>query len=110
MAELTIEITEITNIHTTTQKIMELDPEAEDFKFRLQALIKRLIHVEKACVYQRALIYKDTHLFDDWLEIQCGTHTRMCQLPDEEIITWDVGPHKYKQNKKGKNNEESTNN
>lgn len=107
------------NIHDLIKDLTEeldLSPEQQ---FRVTAKIKRLIHHEKASVYMRYAHYAEgcpikVHTdpvtnevvsidredpADPWLyEIlnqSALNHEHWLSLPDEEIVTWDIGTHKY---------------
>lgn len=97
-------------------KYLDLTPEQQ---FRVSAKIKRHIHSEKASVFHRYFLYSQGEGIydrtdpenpvlvgrkvakDPWLnEIlkqKYEQHTKLAQLPDEEVITWSVGTHEYKQ-------------
>ena len=98
MAEIVFRREDFYTIHNVSKAIVGLDKTAEDYEFRVQALIKRLIHHEKASVYGRVVVYgKDDpdHTINIFAKTQLETHTKMAMLPDEEIISWDIGPHKF---------------
>jgi hypothetical protein len=91
---------------------LNLTPEQQ---FRVTAKIKRLIHIEKRDTYSRYAEYadgrrifeegnvvgrdkpKDTFLHRILSEAR-DNHDYWKSLPDEQIVTWDVGSHKFKQN------------
>lgn len=99
---------------------LNLTPEQQ---FRVTAKIKRLIHSEKFSVYMRYAEYangrrvfvnntdpnnpevshrlpaKDSFLLDA-LEEKRDTHLKWVQMTDEEIVTWDIGTHKYNKGSK----------
>lgn len=97
-------------------RYLNLNPEQQ---FRVTAKIKRLIHREKQDVYFRCALYGDgIPVFDrsdpndiklvghedpadpflvDHLTKKAESHKHLATLPDEEIVTWDVGTHKFKQ-------------
>jgi len=106
MSEITIHIDKdwrkVGTVQGVAKEIIKMDSNAEDYEFRLQAMLKRLIHHQKHSVYSRLRHHvKDAPegIMYDIIDIQVETHANMSELPDEEIITWDVGPHKYKQGK-----------
>lgn len=99
---------------------LKLTPEQQ---FRLTAKIKRLIHHEKANVFHRYFLYsrgrpifdkpydpknpgQETKIVgyepaaDEWLngllEGKYKQHAELATLPDEEIVTWNVGSHRWK--------------
>ena len=78
--------------------MLSLTPEQQ---FRVSAMIKREIHDEKASVYGRLAMYaKDAGAparFVELTEIKAEGHEAMSKLPDEEVITWSIGTHKYVQ-------------
>ena len=90
-------------------------------QFRVTAKVKRMVHHEKAFLMMRLAHYaegtpifdhtdpdnaivvgreepKDAWLYDLLLEKE-ASHQHWACLPDEELVTWDVGSHKYKGNK-----------
>lgn len=91
---------------------LKLTPEQQ---FRVTAKIKRLIHHEKHSVYQRYAEYsKGTPQFDlegnlkghnkpddpfihKILSEARENHASWSEKTDEEIVTWDVGTHKFRQ-------------
>lgn len=91
---------------------LDLTPEQQ---FRVTARIKRLIHYEKHSVYQRYAEYskgfpaydlegnrkEDHEPRDPWihriLSEARDNHSYWSEKPDEEIVTWDVGTHKFRQ-------------
>lgn len=97
---------------------LNLTPEQQ---FRITAQIKRLIHCEKASVFHRYYLYsRGIPLFegagesaklvgyeepkDPWihglLKEKYKQHQEMAEnLTDEELVTWDVGNHKFVQEK-----------
>lgn len=96
--------------------MLKLTPEQQ---FRVSAEIKRHIHSEKASVFSRYHQYSlGAPIFDrtdpenpkvtghevstnqwltDILKHKAEQHRRWAKLPDEEVITWSVGTHKYVQ-------------
>lgn len=81
---------------------LNLNPEQQ---FRVTAKIKRLIHREKSDVYSRYAHYakgmfdhetKDPFLLEILTE-GAARHEDWATKKDEEIVTWDIGPHKFKQ-------------
>lgn len=95
---------------------LNLTPEQQ---FRVSAKIKRHIHQEKASVFHRYFLYSQgAPIFDrtdpenpilighedpkdKWLNTMLfekyKQHEELSQLPDEEVITWNIGTHKYSQ-------------
>lgn len=95
---------------------LNLTPEQQ---FRVSAKIKRYVHQEKASVFSRYAMYGQGHgIYDNsdpenpkligreepknpWLqnimEQKAKQHRELSHLPDEEVITWDVGSFKYVQ-------------
>jgi hypothetical protein len=97
--EITFKRPNYYNIHDASRDILALDRESEDYQFRMQAIIKRLIHFSKASVYNRLKIYHEEFLDDEFnaiLKEKVELHSKMSKLPDEEIITWDMKGHTYK--------------
>ena len=73
-------------------------------------MVKRHDHYEKSALYQR---WKDMtglgdrpsfafpiNMLKEFLDLKLETHNKMSKLPDEEIVTWSVGSHIYKQGDK----------
>lgn len=86
------------NIHDASRLIMKLDRINPDYEFRLQAIIKRLIHHEKYSVYMRLSHYSShgtQNLKEVALDPKIKTHATLAQASDEEIITWNIATHKY---------------
>lgn len=108
------------NLITELTEILNLTPEQQ---FRVTAKIKRLIHHEKASLYHRHFLYSrgmpimerpydpldpdrdrgrivgyepplDEYL-SEILESKAKHHAELAKLSDEEIVTWDIGTHKY---------------
>lgn len=98
-------------------KFLDLTPEEQ---FRVSAMIKRHIHDEKASVFSRYAMYgQGAPIFDrtdpknpvhtgkheepknkwlhDIMKAKAEQHREWSKLPDEEVITWSVGTHKYVQ-------------
>lgn len=95
---------------------LELTPEQQ---FRVTAKIKRLIHKEKQNVYYRYSLYaQGPGMYDrtdpenpihigyeapqdpflhNILSISAVNHAEWAKKTDEEIVTWDIGTHKFKQ-------------
>lgn len=95
---------------------LNLTPEQQ---FRVSAKIKRYVHDEKASVFSRYSMYgQGDPIFDrtdpanpkiigreqpknkwlyDIMVAKALQHRSMSKLPDEQVITWDVGSFKYKQ-------------
>jgi len=98
---ITIEGKDVYTIHDASKIIMELDPKQEDYEFRVQAVIKRLIHEAKANTYSKVKFWieefsKEFNLEN--LEIKIEQHRDMRKnFSDEELITWNVGNHRYNQ-------------
>jgi len=88
-------------IHDLVDNLTEelnLTPEQQ---FRVTAKIKRFVHYEKLDVYSRLKLYLDD-LSDYWknfLDLKIKTHSDLAHAPDEEVVTWSVGTHKYSQKK-----------
>lgn len=84
-------------------KELNLTPEQQ---FRLTAKIKRLIHHEKADVYQRIALYSEGpggEVLDQFIhetaQGKADSHLLWAEKSDEEIVTWDVGSHQFNQEK-----------
>lgn len=97
-------------------KLLNLTPEQQ---FRVSAMIKREIHSEKASVFHRYAMYgQGAPIFDrtdpnnpkvighepaqnEWLHkimvAKAEQHDEWSKMPDEEVITWSIGTHKYVQ-------------
>lgn len=97
---------------------LNLTPEQQ---FRVSAKIKRHVHSQKCSVFHRYFMYSQgAAIFDrtdpdnikvighepvphPWLsnilEMKYKQHKELAKLPDEEVITWDIGSFKY--NKRG---------
>lgn len=95
---------------------LNLTPEQQ---FRVSAKIKRYVHDEKASVFRRYAMYgRGAPIVDradpenpkiigheepknkwlhDIMKAKAEQHRELAQLPDEEVITWSVGTHKYVQ-------------
>jgi hypothetical protein len=108
----------MTTLHELVDELereLKLTPEQ---KFRVTAKIKRLIHYEKASSYHRYFLYSQgAPIFegegdnrklvgrepaaDEWLSGILSdayeNHQHWANKSDEEIVTWDVGSHKFKQ-------------
>ena len=81
-------------VQGVAREIAKMDPSANDYMFRLQAKLKRLVHHEKHSVYSRLEHYGNGATVDWLLSIaitpKVETHKRMSGMADEDIITWDV--------------------
>lgn len=110
-------------LHQIVDKITSEHNLTPDEEFRVTASIKRLIHSEKYDVYTRCALYAEIPGRPGWwarvklafkvlflwrripkdpfimnhLREKRDTHRRMLDLPDEEIVTWSVGSHTFKQ-------------
>jgi len=125
MFEVTFKKDQFFNIHDLIADLtqyLELTPEQQ---FRVTAKIKRYVHTEKASVFHRYFLYSQGHpIFDKpydpqnpnaerkiighqeakdpWinsiLKGKYEQHRDMANdLTDEQLVTWDVGTHKYRQ-------------
>ena len=82
------------------EESLKLTPEQ---KFRVAAQIKRYVHFEKYSLLSRL----DRHFIDPngelaskkfikiVLEEKISTHEQFMNLPDEEVLTFDMGNFKY---------------
>lgn len=100
-AEITLSKDElgIYTIHDLVKNLTEelhLTPEQQ---FRVTAKIKRYVHSEKAGVYSRLKWYFDelSPHNKEFLDTKVKTHRDLEKAPDEEVVTWSVGTHKYSQ-------------
>jgi len=106
----------MTTLHDLVEDLTEelnLTPEQQ---FRISAKIKRYVHEEKASVYYRyylhslpfgckgeELTYIDVSKFSAEQHKRVSmalyesyeNHQKWASLPDEEVVTWDVGSFKY---------------
>lgn len=100
-------------INTLTEEL-KLTPKQQ---FRVTAKIKRLIHAEKADVFYRYSMYSqglpifedgkltghgapDDPFLHEILTNKAEQHREMAEeYTDEELVTWDVGTHKFRQEK-----------
>lgn len=102
------------NLIKDLTEYLNLTPEQQ---FRVSAKIKRYIHEEKASVFHRYYLYSQgPPIFDrtdpenpklidyepgedpwlqDIMKEKYKQHEEWSKLSDEEVITWDVGTHKY---------------
>ena len=87
-------------------KEIKLSPEQ---KFRLTAHIKRYMHEEKAKIYERWGHYLKTNgpcgrPSDPWLlkvfKQNQEQNEEMLSCTDEQIVTWDVGNHRFNRSTK----------
>lgn len=109
----------IMNLHSLINDLTEELNLTAKQQFKLTAKIKRLIHHEKADVYHRYAMYaqgapifdtvtdpenpiligyelpKDQYIHKILFE-SYKNHEHWAKLSDEEIVTWDVGSHKFK--------------
>ena len=97
---------------------LNLTPEQQ---FRVTAKIKRLVHFEKASVFHRYFTYSqgaplfegegenrkctghapaEDEFLHGILEEKYKQHDAMArEYTDEELVTWDIGTHKFRQEK-----------
>jgi hypothetical protein len=95
------------NIHDLIADLTTLLDLTDEQKFLVTAKIKRYVHGEKAEVYLRTLEWAtDFHtvkgknpFLEKTLEIKVKTHVELYEKPDDEIVTWDVGTHKFNSKK-----------
>lgn len=86
----------IHDLITQLTQYLNLTPEQQ---FRVTAKIKRYVHAEKWSVYSRYSRYaKDFNSLDiaDLLSQSAENHKELMNRSDEEVVTWDIGTHKYK--------------
>lgn len=68
--------------------------------FRVTAIVKRYTHYEKHDMYSMFKLHMEhfgDHYLTEVLPLKIATHKQMKSDPDEVIVTWDVGTHKFKQ-------------
>lgn len=93
------------NLHELVDNLTEYLNLTPEQQFRVTAKIKRLIHLEKESVFCRYAHYAegifDKEPRDPWLfEILSAgrnNHENWASKTDEELVTWDVGTHKFRQ-------------
>ena len=105
-------------MHDLIAKLTEMLNLTPEQQFKVAAMIKRNIHSEKHSVYHRYFLYSQgIGIFDKtdpenpiligkgpakdaWLnsilEERYKAHAKLALLPDEELVTWNVGSHIYK--------------
>lgn len=87
-------------LHDLIEKLtknLNLTPEQQ---FRVTADIKRLVHEEKSHLLMRMCLYSEdsnAETIRDLLNSKQRTHEAWSNKPDEEIVTWDVGTHRFVQ-------------
>jgi hypothetical protein len=92
------------NIHDLIRDLDALLKLTDEQKFLVTAKIKRYVHGEKANVYHRVQGWATSfghekgknEFLEKTLELKVKTHEDLVSAPDEEIVTWDVGTHKWK--------------
>ena len=106
-------------MHDLIAKLTEYLSLTPEQQFRVSAMIKRHIHEEKASVFHRYSLYsqgpgiydrtdpENPKLIgrepapDPWLnnilKEKAEQHSEWARKPDEEVITWNIGTHKFVQ-------------
>lgn len=106
-------------MHDLIAKLTEMLNLTPEQQFRVTATIKRHIHEEKASVFHRYFLYSQgAPIFDrtdpenpkvigheapkdEWInsmfKAKWEQHALWAGLPDEEVVTWSVGTHKFVQ-------------
>lgn len=92
-------------VHALVDNLTEYLNLTPEQQFRVTAKIKRLIHIEKQDFAMRYAFYAEgvfgDYPKDPWLhEIlseAAERHQNWSTKTDEEIVTWDVGTHTFKQ-------------
>lgn len=76
---------------------LNLDPEQQ---FRVTAKIKRHVHSEKRFAYFRMWMYSRDGIrsLKGFLREKYQAHVALASLPDEDMVTWDVGSHRFNKN------------
>lgn len=96
------------NLHDLMDNLTQYLGLTPEQQFRVTAKIKRMIHVEKESVFGRYSEYakglSSERTKDSWLqqimEGKAEQHRQMAvEYTDEELVTWDVGTHKFRQEK-----------
>lgn len=86
-------------------KEIDLTPEE---KFKLTAHVKRFVHQEKAKIYEKWAHYTKSNgsngrSSDPWmhkvLKEALVMHETLMELPDDQLVTWSVGSHVFKQSR-----------
>lgn len=94
---------DIFTVHDAVKAIGELVELNDEQKFRITAITKRLVHYEKLGVYSSLKQYfswkTNKEWFENILKDKIETHEEYSKLPDEQIVTWSVGSHKYGKDK-----------
>lgn len=104
-------------LHTLIDEVtkeLNLTPEQQ---FQLTAKIKRYVHNEKLGLCQRLFRYSNfrrigkgrrqknkvklsgLRFMQSFLQDKIDTHKQYIAATDEEIVTWDIGSHRYVQKK-----------
>ena len=93
----TLHRTGFNNIHDASRDILKLDNANPNYEFRVQAIIKRLLHIEKASVYGRIAYYgeRDPSFGIKTAKENAEFHKSQRNVSNEELITWNVATHKY---------------
>lgn len=104
-------------MNTTMQvvdEISKVEKSDPDYLLKVAAIVKRHIHCEKAMLCMRLSHYSrfsrghakgrrqknkeilsGLRFMQETLEDKFETHEAYAVLPDTQVITWDVGRHKY---------------
>lgn len=74
------------------QEIMNVPTDDPKRARKIQAMVKRFVHDQKASVYQRMSAYLKYNLskgqrYDTRKKYQM--HRHMSRLPDDEVLTWE---------------------
>lgn len=94
-----------TTLHDLVDNLTEYLGLTPEQQFRVTAKIKRLIHLQKQDVFMRYAFYAEGVFGDTpkdpWLHEILSTaadrHHHWASKTDEEIVTWDIGTHTFKQ-------------
>lgn len=93
-------------LHDLVDNLTEYLDLTDEEKFRVTAKIKRYTHDDKANFAHRMWLYSDgpekeegDSFISDTLKMKFESHTALSLLPDEQLVTWDVGTHKFRQPK-----------
>lgn len=98
------EIEKFFTLHQLVDNLTEYLDLTDEEKFRVTAKIKRLMHSDKANFAHRMWLYsggpdkeEGDSFISDTLKMKAESHTALALLTDEQLVTWDVGTHKFRQ-------------
>jgi hypothetical protein len=104
-------------LHEVVATIMTLDRNDPDFELKITGIIKRHVHHEKEFLAFRTLLHNDCwptskrrRIRKKWyghrlrwmveeLRTRYESHKQWGSLPDEQVVTWSVGRHVFKDGK-----------